>query len=308
MKLPLSGLLAASLLWTACASSKRMTAQTNDATFPAFDKEGHRGSRGLMPENTIPAMKKAIDVGVTTLEMDASVTKDKQVIVSHDPYFNHDITTTPEGRFITKEEEKQYALFSMNYEDIKRFDVGQKGNPGFPQQQKMAVQKPLLADLIEASEKYAAEKGVKPVWYNIETKCRPATDGVLHPAPEEFVSLLMKVVEEKGITPRTVIQSFDRRTLQVLNRQYAGVKTSYLVEASNKKTLAENLADLGFMPFAYSPHYTMVTAEMVKACKDANIKLIPWTVNDKAEIIRLKNMGVDGIISDYPNLFAEAGF
>ncbi|WP_282456962.1 glycerophosphodiester phosphodiesterase family protein [Chitinophaga sedimenti] len=196
----------------------------------------------------------------------------------------------------------------MTYDEIKRFDVGQRGNPGFPQQQQMAVQKPLLAELIAASEAYAKEKGVRPMWYNIETKCKPATDNKLHPEPKEFVDLLMKVVKEQGIADRTVVQSFDPRTLKIMHADYKNVKTSFLIEASNKKSLAENIAFLGFKPFALSPHHTLVTPELVKACKAAGIKLVPWTVNDKADIIRLKNMGVDGIISDYPNLFAEAGF
>ncbi|UYQ93662.1 glycerophosphodiester phosphodiesterase [Chitinophaga horti] len=307
MKNAIKGVLAACLLIAACTSPKKATTQT-DVAFPAFDKEGHRGSRGLMPENTIPAMKKAIDVGATTLEMDAAISRDKQVIVSHDPYFNHLITTTPDGKSFTKAEEKQYALYKMTYDEIKRFDVGAKGNPGFPEQQKMAVHKPLLADLIAASEAYAKEKGVKPVWYNIETKCQPATDNQLHPAPQEFVDLLVKVVDQQGVTDRTVIQSFDRRTLQVLHKQHPAIKTSYLVAATAKKSLGEYIAELGFTPFALSPYYTMVDADMVKACKAAGIKLVPWTVNEKAEIIRLKQLGVDGIITDYPNLFAEAGF
>ncbi len=86
---------------------------------PQFDKQGHRGCRGLMPENTIPAMLKAIDLGVTTLEMDAVISKDKQVVVSHDPYFNADITTTPEGKTLSKAEAEKLLLYALNYDNIK---------------------------------------------------------------------------------------------------------------------------------------------------------------------------------------------
>ncbi|MGV3509009.1 MAG: glycerophosphodiester phosphodiesterase family protein, partial [Sphingobacteriaceae bacterium] len=138
------------------------------------------------------------------------------------------------------------------------------------------------------------------VFYNIETKSSPAGDNKLQPEPEVFVKLLMEVIEAKKITPWVIIQSFDFRTLQVLNKKYPHVRTSYLVQ---KGTLDENLNELGFKPDIYSPNYKMVTAELVKQCHDKDIKVIPWTANTKEDIEHLKSLGVDGIISDYPNLF-----
>ena len=120
----------------------------------SFDKEGHRGCRGLMPENTIPAFIKAVDLNVTTLEMDAMITKDKKVIISHDPYFNHDITTKPDGSYLNPAEEKSYTLYNMNYEDVLKYDVGMKPNPHFPQQQKLPAVKPLLSSVIDSVEAY----------------------------------------------------------------------------------------------------------------------------------------------------------
>ena len=272
-------------------------------TFPQFDKEGHRGSRGLMPENTIPAMFKAIDLVVTTLEMDVVISKDKKVVVSHDPYFNADITTTPDGKTLSKAEGSKLLLYNMNYDSIRRYDVGLKPHPGFPRQQKVAVHKPLLSELLQATEAYAKEKGKAPLWYNIETKSKESGDGKAHPAPEPFVDLLVPVIEQAGIAHRTIIQSFDKRTLQVLHRKYPRFKASYLIDSNNEKTLDENLAELGFVPFAYSPHYSLVTPQLVKSCHDKGMKIVPWTVNDKACIEKLKAMGVDGIITDYPDLF-----
>ena len=270
-----------------------------------FDKEGHRGCRGLMPENTIPAYLKAIDLGVTTLEMDAIITKDSQVIMSHEPFFNHEITTKPDGSYVTEAEEKSLNMYLMNYADIKQFDVGLKPHPRFPQQQKIKAVKPLLKDVIDSVETYSARNSKKPLQYNIETKCTPATDDIYHPKPGPFVELLMGVFREKKIEERVIIQSFDIRSLQYLHEYYPTIKTALLIEETDKKSFALQLKDLGFIPTIYSPAYQLVTPLLVKQCHDTGIKIIPWTVNDKTEIVSLKNLGVDGIISDYPNLFNE---
>lgn len=299
-------ILLASLVIYSC-STQRNTMQPSDAAgpFPTFDKQGHRGSRGLMPENTIPAMFKAIDLGVTTLEMDVVISRDKQVVVSHDPYFNADITTTPEGRHLSKQEGSSRLLYNLDYDSIKKYDVGLKPHPGFPRQQKIAVHKPLLSELIRASEKYAKEKGGAPLWYNIETKSNPSGDGTKHPAPEEFVDLLVAVIQKEGIADRTIIQSFDPRTLQVVHRKYPAIKTSYLVEATERKSLDGYLSDLGFTPFVLSPHFTLVSRQLVKDCHDKGMKVVPWTLNTKEQIQKARAAGVDGIITDYPDLFQE---
>ncbi len=274
-------------------------------TFPSFDLEGHRGSRGLMPENTIPAMQKAIDLGVTTLEMDVVISKDKKVVVSHDPYFNADITTTPEGKTLTKQEGQAMLLYAMDYNTIKKYDVGLKPHPGFPKQQKLAISKPLLSELITASEAYANAKGKAPLWYNIETKSMPAGDGIKHPAPEEFVDLLVNEIEKAGITSRTIIQSFDMRTLQVVHKKYPQLKTSLLIEATDTRGLEQQLKELGFVPFAYSPNYALLSAQLVNNCHTKGMKVVPWTLNSKELIDQAKAFGVDGIITDYPDLFNQ---
>jgi glycerophosphoryl diester phosphodiesterase len=294
--------IAIALLFS-CTAQKQSQQNDKTVTYPSFDKQGHRGSRGLMPENTIPAMKKAIDLNVTTLEMDANITKDKKVVVSHDPYFNADITTTPDGKFLSKEEASKLLLYGMTYDEIKKYDVGLKPHPSFPRQQKIAVHKPLLSELIKASEAYAKEKGKDQMWYNIETKSKEGGDGIKHPAPEEFVDVLVAVIQSEGIAPRTVIQSFDFRTLKVVHKKYPSIKTSMLIEGDDKRSLDEQLNALGFVPFVYSPHYSLVTAELVKACHSKGLKIVPWTVNKKEDIEKFKALGVDGVISDYPDLF-----
>lgn len=276
-----------------CKSTQKMT----------FDKQGHRGCRGLMPENTIPAMLRAIDLGVTTLEMDISISRDRKPVVSHDPWFNSMISTNPEGKFISAPEEKKYALYQMDYSEIRKWDVGMKPHPLYAKQQKIPAYKPLLDELIDSVESYSLRKGKRPLYYNIETKCNPSGDGIYHPGPEEFTDLVMEVVIRKKIVKRTVIQSFDERTLQVLHRKYPAVKTAYLVEGTEKNTVARNIDKLGFRPDIYSPEYRLVTPELISYCHKNGMKVIPWTVNDAEQIRKLKEMGVDGIISDYPDLF-----
>ena len=272
----------------------------NSQTF-TFDLEGHRGCRGLMPENTIPAMLKAIDLGVNTLEMDVCISKDAKVVVSHEAFFNHEIATKPDGKPVTEAEEKSLNLFRMNYAEIKRFDVGLRPHPRFPQQQKMAAVKPLLADVIDAVETNASEHKKVPLKYNIEIKCLPETDGLYHPLPEPFVKLVMAVLTEKKITGRVILQSFDKRPLQYLHANHPGITTALLVEEGDTKPYALQLQELGFIPAIYSPYYELVTPLLVKQCHDMNVRLVPWTVNDAAKMAELKRLGVNGIITDYPD-------
>jgi glycerophosphoryl diester phosphodiesterase len=295
------------LLCVACSSNKKMsTPYIKTIRQPAvkWDKQGHRGCRGLMPENTIPAMLKALEFGVTTLEMDASITKDEQVVLSHEPFFNHEITTKPDGSYIDEKEERNYNMYKMTYEEVKKFDVGMKPHPRFPQQQKIKAVKPRLADLFDSINAYmmTSRRTAMPL-YNIETKCLPATDNIYHPEPEPFVEALMKVIMEKGMEKYVTIQSFDFRSLQYLHRYYPNMQTAMLIEDDDKTPFDEQLKKLGFTASIYSPHFSLVTPQLVKQCHAKNMRLIPWTVNDKNEIERLKDMGVDGIISDYPNLF-----
>lgn len=273
----------------------------NNMSFPSFSAEAHRGGRGLMPENTIIAMQDAMNYpNVTTLEMDTHITKDNQVVVTHDDYLSPSFMLTPDGKEIPKADAKKYAIFQMDYQILKTFDIGTKINTGFPQQKKIKTYIPLLADLIDSVQNRIKQTNHKQMFYNIETKCDVAGDGIANPTPEVFVKLLMEVIEQKKITPFVVIQSFDKRTIQIINQKYPNVKTSFLVD--NKKTYEENMADLGYKPFILSPNYKMVTAEMIAKAHAAGVKVIPWTVNTPEEIARLKSLKVDGIITDYPNL------
>lgn len=267
------------------------------------DWQGHRGCRGLYPENTIRAMIEALKMGVTTLEMDVVITKDKQVVLSHEPFMAHEIATTPEGHYLNAAQEKTFNIYQMGYAELKTWDVGLKPHPRFEQQQKIAIYKPLLTEVIDSVEHYIRTQGLKPVQYNIETKSEPDGDDIFHPKPQEFVSLLMNVLREKKVLDRVIIQSFDKRTIQIIHRQKIPVKLSYLLEDSDISTVANQIKALGFKPDIISPEFSKIDTHYVKYCHRRKIKVIAWTVNNTAEISRLLAAGVDGIISDYPNLF-----
>ncbi|MCX2574505.1 glycerophosphodiester phosphodiesterase family protein [Pedobacter sandarakinus] len=273
--------------------------------FPTFSAEAHRGGRGLMPENTITAMLNAMTIdGITTLEMDTHVTKDGKVVVTHDDYLSPAFMVSPNGTEIPASDAKKYAVFGMKYKDLRKFDLGSKFYDLFPSQKKIKTEIPLLGDLINAVQADIKLHKRKQFFYNIETKCSEKGDGITNPTPEVFVQLLMNVIEHHKIASYVVIQSFDKRTIQIINKKYPNIKTSFLV--SNKKTYEENISDLGFKPFIISPAFQMVDKNFVDSAHADGVKVIPWTANTTTEIVNLKALKVDGIISDYPDILVKA--
>jgi len=263
-----------------------------------LDIQGHRGCRGLYPENTIPAFLHAMDLGVHTLEFDVVISADEKIIVSHDPYMSYDISTAPNDVEITKETEKDHNIYKLSYDDIKNYDVGIKPFSRFPDQKKMAVHKPSLKDLITATE--AKDPKIR---YNIEIKRRPENDGIFHPEYTHFADLVINEIDALGITNWTTVQCFDVPTLQYIHKTYPHIKLVYLIE--NKDTPDQNLDKLGFKPDVYSPEYKLVDDELVSLCNHKNIQLIPWTVNEVEDMKALINLKVDGIITDYPDRLIE---
>ena len=268
-----------------------------------FDIQGHRGARGIMPENTIPAMIKGLQLGATTLEMDIVISKDKQAVVSQEPYFNHEFSLTPDGKPITLKDEKKYNIYKMDYAEVKKFDVGSKVHPRFLGQQKFKAYKPLLGELIDSVEAYVKLNKLAKPDYNIETKLIRKGDGEFQPSPEEYVEIIMDIVKKKKLEKRVVIQSFDIRTLQYVHQKYPKIRTSLGID--EKEDFENNIKDLGFNPTIYSPYSVLVGKTLVDKCHAAGIKIIPWTVNSVKDIQYLMSLGVDGIITDYPNIMGQ---
>ena len=268
-----------------------------------FDKQAHRGGKGLMPENTIASAMNSVK-NDWTIEMDIQMSKDKNIVVSHESYFSSDYCLTPAGDTMTKKDGYSRLIYNMPYDSVAKYDVGVKPYPAFPRQAKMHAIKPLLSVLIDSVEAYA--KQLHHInHYNIEIKSNPNNDGKTYSTLDEYIDSAMKIIIDKSIAPRTMIQSFDVRALRIIHEKYPTVKTSFLVAVANKNTADGYINELGFKPDIFSPEFALVTRDLVKAFHKKNILVIAWTPDTLEEIQHLKDMGVDGIITDYPDLYSQ---
>jgi len=286
-----------------------------------LDIQGHRGARGLAPENTLPAFARALAIGVTTLELDCAITKDGVVVVSHDSAFNPDITRGPDGKWLRK---TGPAIWALDFADTQRYDVG-RINPAsaysmrWPEQQPVdGTHIPRLADLFALVRK----AGNETVRFNIETKISPLSP-IETTHPEDFARRLIAAIRAGGMEKRVAIQSFDWRTLQVVQREAPEIPTVYLTvekgfmdSIQRDKPASPWTAGFhvsrqgGSIPrtvkaaggAVWSPYYAETTHEQVKEAQALGLKVVMWTVNDRAEMRRLIEWGVDGIISDRPDL------
>jgi glycerophosphoryl diester phosphodiesterase len=266
-----------------------------------LDVQGHRGARGHRPENTWAAFQYALEQGVPTLEMDVVISGDGQVVVSHEPWMNADICTTPGGQPIPDDEAQQHNLYRMTYSEIAAYDCGERQHPAFPEQEPEPAVKPLLRDVIARAEAFVQDTGRDAVFYNIETKSRPAWEGRFQPPPDTFAQHLIDVVEAADVSPRTTVQSFDPRTLRYTREAAPTLRLALLIAQQGDAGLAENLKGLGFVPHIYSPNYQLVDATLIDAAHSRDMQVIPWTVNDLEVMQRLVALGVDGLITDYPD-------
>lgn len=267
----------------------------------SFDIQGHRGCRGLMPENSVPGFLKAIDLGVTTIEMDVVVSADGKVVVSHDPYISSGFCVNELGIPINKKKEKDINIFRMLYDDVRLFDCGIIGNEDFPEQEKLSVHKPLLIEAIQACEEHVKATGRENIRYNIEIKSTPSGDNIFHPVPELYTRLVYEAIRDIVPAERVLIQSFDVRILQFWKMRYPEYKISFLLSGS--KSPQKVLDELGFTPDVFSPSYKRINQSAVEEWHKLGVKVIPWTVNDISDIKKVIGMGVDGLITDYPDRY-----
>lgn len=268
----------------------------------AFDWQGHRGARGLYPENTVGSMMEALKYPVKTLELDVVISKDLKVVVSHEPWMNDEICLDAQGNPFKG---KKHNLFNMTYNEILKFDCGSRPHPRFPEQVKVNVGKPLLSTLLDVSEAQLRTLNRTDIIYNIEIKSDPEEEKKGHqPDYKKFSDLVIGTIVEKLPSQRYIIQSFDWRVLQYIHKKYPDIRLSALT--SDEIKVEEDLKRLGFIPYVYSPYYKKLTPEVVQELQRKKIKVIPWTVNEVAEMRAIKRMGVDGIITDYPNRIKQA--
>lgn len=265
-----------------------------------MDIQGHRGCRGLHPENSLPAFEKALELKVKTLELDVVISKDHKVVVSHEPYMSHEIALDLFGNEITPKLEMAFNLYTMSYDSIKLYDCGSKKHPRFPFQKKEKVYKPLLTEVIDLAE----NKSNNTIFYNIEIKSKPEYDGVFTPKLQEFVNLVLDVIETKGISDRSIIQSFDLRALEEVHIQNPELTIALLVDEN--ESISSKLKKLSFIPEIISPYFKLLDQKMVLEYQNNGFKIIPWTINDMDDIKLMIDFKVDGIISDYPDKIIQA--
>jgi len=287
------------------------------STTRTFDLQGHRGARGLAPENTLVAFERALAIGVTTLELDTGITKDGVVVITHDPTLNPAITRDAEGRWITA---PGPAIGSLTLTELQRYDVGRL-KPGtayagdFPEQKAAdGTRIPTLAALFERVKAI----GDGRVRFNIETKLTPMSQETA-PSPEAFAKAVLDVIRQHGMSRRVTLQSFDWRTLQAMNRLAPEIPTVCLTVqqerfnnvASGLWTAGLKLADHGgSVPRlvkaagcrVWSPFFREVTTLDLYEAKELGLTTVVWTVNEPTHIEVMLEIGVDGIISDRPDL------
>lgn len=261
-----------------------------------LDIQGHRGCRGLLPENSLPAFQKAVELGVTTLELDVVISKDKKVVVSHEPYMNRTICYDTTGAEILND--KAFNLYQMTYHQIKAFDCGSKTHPRFNGQKNMKTYKPLLSEVIGLADSLNPK-----IRYNIEIKANPQEYNISSPEPKEFVQLVMDVVNSHDITKRSNLQSFDVNILNEIKKQTPDIEQALLVEGG--ESIDTKLKALNFKPEIISPAFELLTTENVKGYQKEGYRVIPWTVNRLKDMESMMTMGVDGIITDYPERLIE---
>jgi len=268
----------------------------------AMDWQGHRGARGLYPENTIGAMKEALKYPeVTTLELDVVISKDGEVVVSHEPWMGAEICLDLNSKPV---KERSINMYKLTYDEIAKYDCGSKAHPRFPEQKKVRESKPLLRTLLQETEQLVQASGRK-IEYNIEIKSteEDERDG-FQPGVIEFSDKVVKVIADTVGNRRASIQSFDWRVLKYLHKAYPAYKTVALIEETYRP--AAVLKKLGFKPTVFSPYFKNLTAEHVKFFRQKGVLVVPWTVNEVADMKSVVRLGVDGIITDYPNRIPQA--
>jgi len=290
----------------------------------AFDLEGHRGTRGLAPENTLAAFRKALAIGVTTLETDMAVTKDDVIVISHDPVLNPDIVRGPDGNWLAS---KGPPIRSLTLAELARYDIG-RTNPTsqyakqFPQQRPVDGERfPKLADLFALGKASG-----KPVRFNVETKITPAS-GVETPDPATFARLVVAAIRAANLSDRVTVQSFDWRTLVEVKRLAPEIETSCItMQTKDNDTVTESDGEAspwhaglklrehgGSLPAlvkaagcgVWSMLWQNLTAKDLAAAHALGLKVLPWTVNERGDMRSLIDLGVDGIVTDYPDRLRE---
>ena len=282
----------------------------------SFHIQGHRGARGLLPENTIASCCKAVSLGVDGLEIDVVVSKDNQLMVSHEPWLSPLFCSLPNGEIVdriipdafverTPLAAKGRLLRHLTVSEIQQYDCGISGNPHFPTQEAVTAYKPTFYELISAVHTYCETENFKKPFWNIEVKSHPNWYGRLVLPPPPFVRLLTKEIKKIGLDEpySSYISSFDSHFLKEMKRQTPSVKLAFLTE--NRFSFLQNIRQLGFLPAIYSPYSHFLRKRTIINAHKHGVKVVTWTVNDVKKADILRGWQIDGIITDFPNLITS---
>lgn len=259
-----------------------------------IDIQGHRGCRGLLPENSLPAFEKAIDLGVTTLELDIAITKDNKVVVSHEPFMSRTICFNPKGEVIPEDMDMKYNLYEMTHEEIKQFNCGSKFHPTYPDQEKLKTYKPLLSEVFELAKAKNPE-----IKFNIEIKSKPKYYGIYTPHPEAYIKIVLNEIKAYQMFDLVNLQSFDLTILEEIKIQSPKMPVALLIDED--ETIKAKLAKLSYKPEIISPYFKLLSQKDVEDYQSQRYLIIPWTINELEDMKTMLDWQVDGIITDYPN-------
>ena len=268
-----------------------------------FEIQAHRGARAFFPENSVQAFCHAAILGVRVVELDLVVSKDHEVVVSHDPWLSVPLCADWQGEPVSQEDQCRHLIYEMNYTDIATFDCG-RVHPSFPQQTRIVTSKPLLLSVFREVDAFMASAALSgSMLYNLEIKSWPDKDGHFHPPPALYAGLVVRLVEEAGLSSRVRIQSFDERVVREAWQLNPKLCYGLLIDQLRDiGALHQLFATTGFLPAYLNPHHSLVDRELTAFLHERGIRVIPWTVNAPDEMLAMQHIGADGIITDYPDL------
>ena len=257
---------------------------------------GHRGCRGILPENSIESFKKAIELGVDGVELDVVVNKDGQLVISHEPYFKCEFCLDSTGNNITAE--KLYNIYHLSQEEILKFDCGSIGNPKFPNQKKIKTSKPLL-------QEFFSEVDLKGKTLLLEVKSEKKEYGISQPEPTDFAKLVIKETAPFQTNSHILFMSFDAQILEEIHKIDPQLNLIYLTYKP-AKSAKSFLKEISFNPYGLGMYYPTISKRKVHQLKKKGIYTFAWTVNDNQLSNKLIDKGVNGIITDYPDRVKSA--
>lgn len=258
-----------------------------------FEIQAHRGARAFYPENTIQAFCKAADLGCRVIELDLVASKDLRLVVSHDPWISAESGAAESRRY----------LYAMPYEQISQVDCGAP-SPDFPGQKRIAAVRPLLSDVFGEVEAHLCrtEKAGEMV-YNLEVKSWRGLEGIAFPSPADYAAMVIREILDSGPVCRVRLQSFDDRVVTEAHRLFPGLSCGLLIDELN--VLDAFMERPGFFPEYVNPHYALVDRQLVEKLHALGVKVVVWTVNQPDDMVRMKQLGVDGLITDHPEMALE---